>query len=360
MGFILTDIALTFNTTVGTAGQIVTAASVAGLLISPFLAALSIKYPPRRLLLAGISLITISALGCSCAPNYVSMLFLYSLSGLGTAMVTPMIMTIIGEKIEEEKQSGTIGLIMASTPMLSTLAGLTISFVLKNGWQKAYRFFVFPIVLISLVLAFIALPRIESSNSVQEKVGIREGFLKIVGYKSAIACLVGSTFTMIAWGGIVWFIISFYKETYGVSTEIVGLIWSANTFVYVVSSLLCGRVIPRFGNKKVTVFGSLFIGLAIVLFTHVPNYYLAIFLGLLMPFFSALWSASSNALALKQVPEFRGAMMSLNSGFSQLGRTIGSLVGGLALNYGGYSLMGIAFGFLGLVSSVIVYSSAFE
>ncbi len=66
-------------------------------------------------------------------------------------MVTPMIITIIGEKISEEKQSGTIGLIMASTPMLSTVAGLTIAFVLSRGWQTAFQVYVFPIILLSLI-----------------------------------------------------------------------------------------------------------------------------------------------------------------------------------------------------------------
>jgi len=360
MGFILTDIALTFNTTLGTAGQIVTAASLAGLLITPFLAALSIKYPPRYMLLTGITLITISAIGCSYAPNYVSMLVLYSLSGLGAAMVTPMIMTIIGDKVAEDKQSGTIGLIIASTPMLSTIAGLTIAVIVNRGWQTAFRLYVFPIVLTSLILAFIGLPKTGASDSAQEKIGIREGFMKIVGHRSALACLLGTCFTMIAWGGIILYIISFYKETYGVSTSTVGLIWSANTFAYVVGSLLCGRIIPRFGNKTVTYISSIFIGLAVVLFIHTPNYYLAIFFGLLTPFFSALWSASSNALALKQVPEYRGAMMSLNSGSGRLGSTIGSLVGGLAVNYGGYSLMGVIFGLVGLLASIAVYFYAIE
>ena len=355
MGFILTDIALTFNTTLGTAGQIVTAASLAGLLIAPFLAAFSIKYPPRNLLLSGITLITISAIGCSFASNYHSMLILYSLSGLGAAIVTPMIITIIGEKVADDKQSGTIGLIMTSTPMLSTIAGLTIAIILNRGWQTAFQLYVFPIVLTSLILAFIALPKTSTSDSTHEKIGIREGFMKIVGHRSALACLLGTSFTQIAWGGIILFFISFYKETYGVSTATVGLIWSANTFAYVVGGLLCGRIIPRIGNKPVTYLSSVFIGLVVVLFIHIPNYYLAIFLGLLMPFFSALWSASSNALALKQVPEYRGAMMSLNSGSGQLGRTIGSLVGGLAINYGGYSLMGIVFGLVGLIASAVVY-----
>ena len=82
MGFILMELAETFGTTVGIAGQIVTAASLAGMIVSPFLAALSIKYKPKTLLIAGVTLIVISSLGCSFAFNYASMLLFYSLSGL--------------------------------------------------------------------------------------------------------------------------------------------------------------------------------------------------------------------------------------------------------------------------------------
>jgi predicted MFS family arabinose efflux permease len=355
IGFILTDIALTYNTTVGTAGQIITAASIAGMIITPFLAALSIKYRPRTLLLIGISLITVSAFGCSIAFNYLSMLVFFSLSGLGTAMVTPMIMTIIGEKIPEEKQSGIIGVIMASTPMLSTIAGLTIAYIVSGGWQTAYRVYVFPIILMCLILAFFFLPRTSVSESSQQaKTGVREGFKQIVGFRSALACLAGTIFFTTAWGGLLWYIVSFYKETFNVSTTTAGIIWSANTFLYVVGSLLCGRIVPRFGNKRMTYISSVVIGLCTVLFTHIPNYYLAVGIGLIVPFFGAFWSASSNALVLGQVPEYSGAMMSLNSGSTQFGRALGSLVGGLAINLGGYGLMGYFFGFVGLLSFLII------
>jgi predicted MFS family arabinose efflux permease len=355
MGFILTEIAITFNTTIGTAGQIVTAASLAGLLISPFLAALSLKYQPRSLLLTGISLITFSALGCSYALNYISMLILYSLSGLGSAMVSPMIITIVGEKVPEDKQSGTIGLIISSTPMLSTIAGLTITYILKSGWQIAYRIYVFPIILVSLIIAYIVLPKTYDSNPAQELTGISDALTKIIGFRSAVACFIGTTLTMIAWGGMLCYLISLYKEMYGLSTASVGLIWSSFTSTYVAASLLCGRIIPRFGNKNVTYLSSLFMGVAIISLVHVSNIYLGVFFGLLVPFFSALWTASSNALALKQVPEYRGAVMSLNSGSSQLGLTLGSLLGGLAINFGGFSLMGIIFGLVGVTAFIIVY-----
>ena len=271
-------------------------------------------------------------------------------------MVTPMILTIIGEKIPEEKQSGTIGLITGvSTPLLSTVAGLTIAFVLSRGWQTAFQVYVFPIMLLSLIVAFIVLPKTTSSESLQpKKTGIREGFSQIVGHRSALACLLGSTFSMIAWGGIIWYFVSFYQQTYGVSTATVGIIWSANTSIYVVGSLLCGRIIPKIGVKRMTSISSLFIGLSIAIFTNIQNYYLAIGFGLLMPLFASFWSASSNTLSLRQVPEYTGAMMSLNSGSSLLGRAFGSAIGGLSLNYGGYGLMGIVMGVFGVLAFLAV------
>ena len=90
---------------------------------------------------------------------------------------------------------------------------------------------------------------------------------------------------MIAWGGIIWYMVSFYQQTYGVSTATVGIIWSANTFIYVVGSLMCGKIVPKIGIKRMTSISSLIIGLSIALFTNVPNYYLAIGFGLFMPLF---------------------------------------------------------------------------
>jgi len=101
-GFILIEMGLTFGTTVGVMGQIITASSIIGMIAAPIMAALSIKYRQRTLLLTGIALITISALGCSVAPNYAVMLLTFSLNGLGTAMVGPMVMSLVGEHLPHQ------------------------------------------------------------------------------------------------------------------------------------------------------------------------------------------------------------------------------------------------------------------
>ena len=353
--FILVDIAQTFGTTVGVMGQIITAASLAGTIVAPFLAALSMRHRPRTLLLAGIVLITVSSMGCSFAFNYASMLLFYSLSGLGAAMVTPMIMTIVGERIPEEKRSGTIGLIIASTPMLSTLMGLTINRIIGRGWKTAYLQVVFPITFVSLVLAVLGLPKpTDGDVGEQPETSIREGFRQILGHRSAVACLLGTIFCQMAWGGVMWYMISFYRQAFGLPTESAGVIWSANTSVFVIGSLLVGRVVPKVGRKRTTGLMSLLIGVFIILFTNLPGYHASVASVLLVTAFSAVWSSSSNELSLVQVPEYRGAMMSLNSGSSGLGSALGTAVGGLCLTLGGYSLFGWALGIMGFLGFLTI------
>jgi len=353
-GFILIEIANTFGTTVGVAGQIITAASIAGMIVAPFLAALSIKYRPRTLLLTGIALITLASLGCSFSFNYTSMLLFYSLSGLGAAMVTPMVMTIIGDKISEERRSGVIGLIYASTPMFSTLMGLTITQIVSRGWKTAYLLVVFPITTIGLILAFIGLPKAPSAESTQQaSSNVREGFRQLLSHRSALACIIGTALTMIAWGGAVGYMVSFFRQQYNTPTQWVGVIWSGATSSFVLGSLLVGRVIKRVGRKRLTCITALAVSVFTILFTNFPSYYGSIVFILLTASSAALWTSSSSDLALDQVPEYRGAMMSLNSGSSRLGNALGAALGGVALTVGGYNLLGIVVGVMGVIGFVV-------
>ena len=72
---LLIEIGLTFGQQVGISGQIRTLSSIVGLIVSLLLGALSIKFSSRSLLLTGLLLLNLSAIGCSIAWNFTSMLF---------------------------------------------------------------------------------------------------------------------------------------------------------------------------------------------------------------------------------------------------------------------------------------------
>ena len=120
-------------------------------------------------------------------------------------------------------------------------------------------------------------------------------------------------------------------------------------------SLLCGRVVSRFGRKRLTGLTVLFIGVLMIIYSNAPNYYVSIISSLSITTLMAFWSASSNDLALAQVPAYQGAMMSLNSGSNRLGGALGLAVGGLILTLGGYSLLGIVLGIAGITAFLVLF-----
>jgi predicted MFS family arabinose efflux permease len=354
-GFILLEISKTFYTSVGVTGQLFTASSILGMISAPILAVLSIRIKPKNLLLTGIALITISSVGCSISPSYFAMLFSFCLNGIGAAIVAPMIMTLIGENMSKDKRSGAIGIIIASTPMLSTLTGLVIGRITSLGWRTAYLIYVLPIALISLTLSFFGLRGVEKEKKTNQEKNIFDGFKMILENRSAIFCLLASSLAIAAWISVMYYGISFYRERYLVPTDKAGIIWSALAFSYTLGSLLTGRLVDRFGRKPVSIVSALMIGISTVLFTNIPSFAVSILFAILTSISAGLWQSVSNSFSLEQVPEFRGSMMSLNRGFISLGMALGSGIGGLALSFGDYNVLGICLGLLGIVASIVYY-----
>lgn len=93
---LLIDIGNTFGTSVGVAGQINTSYSTVAVIFALLTGALSIKFKHKSLLLLGLLLMAISALGCFLALDFAMLLVFYSVSGAGYAIVSPMTFTLVG------------------------------------------------------------------------------------------------------------------------------------------------------------------------------------------------------------------------------------------------------------------------
>ena len=79
---------------------------------------------------------------------------------------------------------------------------------------------------------------------------------------------------------------------------------------------------------------------------------------MLMVFFGTITIPAFVYLKLEQVPNNRGAMMSLTSLFSNIGGAIAPAVGGatLVMTLGRYEALGIVFGVMGFIGvTVLVY-----
>ena len=102
-----------------------------------------------------------------------------------------------------------------------------------------------------------------------------------------------------------------------------------------------------------TALGTLFLGIFTMLYTFSSSFVVSVVVACVGFFFGGFRIAGANGLALDQVPEYRGVMMSLNTGFVNVGNFIGTVVGGfLLINYG-WSMLGLVLGATGIIASIV-------
>ncbi len=97
VSLLLIEIGETFGQSVGAAGQILTVSSVVAFVGALIMGFLSMRFNHKHLLLIGSALLALTAIGCAVSPAFSLMMAFYSLIGLGSAIATPMIFSILGE-----------------------------------------------------------------------------------------------------------------------------------------------------------------------------------------------------------------------------------------------------------------------
>jgi len=355
VSLLLIDIGETFSVSEGVMGQINTLYSIVAVVIALLMGILSLRFKHKSLLLMGLIFIGISASGCLVAPDFNMMLVSYSLSGLGWAMVSPMCVTMIGEHFPLEKRASAVGWIIAGgalpfvigAPIIASIAGL-------GGWRLAIIGFVIPILLASILLAFIGLPSISHSHrsAVNGKTYLRS-FKSVLSGRSPIACLIGDALRSASFIAILIYGASFFRQRFSVSVDFASIWILGAASCYTLGSLVSGPLVNGFGRKTSTVLTAFLAGIFAITYACVFNLWLSLALSLIDSWFFGMVTSAANNLTLEQVPEFRGTMMSIDTAAINLGSALGTALGGLALLSFDYEGLGIVLGVIGVVAAVV-------
>ncbi len=353
---LLIDIALTFEVSLGVMGQISTLSSVVSVIFALVMGILSVRFRHKSLLITGLLCVGVSALGCFLASSFNLMLISYSLSGVGTAMVFPMALTLVGEHLLLERRGSAVGWIIAAGSLSYLIGAPVISLISDiGGWRLTLLGFIIPISLTSLFLALIGVPSTSHKQLTTNKTSYLESFKGVLLNISAAACLAGNVLRTASFIAIVLYGISFFRQRFLVSTDFASLIIIGAALCYTLGSLVTGRLVNKFGRKSLTVLTALLAGMFIVSFVYLPNLWLSLTLNFLGTWFSGMSSSAANSLALEQTPRFRGTMMSINSAALSFGSALGSALGGLALVLFNYEVMGSILGVMGIVAAIIFH-----
>ncbi len=356
---LLIDIGSTFNRSVAVTGQIQTTANLLGAIFAVLMGAWSIRFNHKSLLLMGLLFINITALGCTFALNFTTMLVAFTLSGIGLNMVEPMLFSLVGEHFLLEKRVNAIGWIITGAALSYVIGPPVIGFIVSleiGNWRLAFLGYVLPLALLGIAMVFKAVPSpSRSPHPAISKGKYLEGYKGVFTNRSATACLVGAALSVAGFQAIVFYGISFFRQRFQLSIGFASIILPIFALCYVFGNQVSGSLVNQFGRKPVTVLTVFFAGIFIISFTNVPNLWPAFVLACLGSLFSGLLATASFSLTLEQVPNFRGTMMSLRTAATGMGAALGAGVGGLALIWLDYEGIGIALGAMSLTATIIFY-----
>lgn len=353
-GLLLIEIGLTFGQQVGISGQIRTLSSVVGVIVSLLLGALSVKFSSRSLLLTGLALLILSAVGCSIAWDFTSMLVLYAVTGIATTIVSPMINTLIGKHFPPEERSKVLGWSAAGTSIAYLVCSPIVSFIAGlAGWRMTFIVLMLPMSLLGLATAFIAIPRATDDPISVNPQGYFAGFRSIFSERSATFCLLGTALTWASFTGTLTYSISFFRENFSMAIGWASLLLSAMALSKTIGHLLIGSLVNRYGRKKVAVSSVISTALFTAFYLMNDTLWPSMVLVCISCVLAGFMHSSVDSLNLEQVPEFRGPMMSLGTAASTLGGVIGSGLGGLMLILYDYRGVGVLLGLFGIVSGVV-------
>ena len=347
---LLIEIGNTYGTTIGVTNQINTVNSVVAIVAALLMGFLSVKYQNRSLLLFGVLLSIVSIIGCCLAPNFLSLLIIFSLGGFAANMITPMTTSLLGEYFPPNESSNVMGWLMAG-PAAVYVIGYPVGNYLGD-WKSAYLLFALPILLITYLLCYKGIPKSENQR---QNVDILAGYKGIIRIKSSLACLASYAIGLGVWNVSLSLAASFYRQELLLSRTFVTNFTVIMAFAYIFGALLVGRVISKIGLKMATIIFLCLMGISSLIRFTFYNVPIALMLGFLTCFFSGCYNSAVQALNLGQVPEYQGAMMSLTSAFGSIGVAIFLSSGGYLLINNGWPFMGQTTGLFTLVAGIILY-----
>jgi predicted MFS family arabinose efflux permease len=353
---LLLDIGNTFNASVGVTGQINTAYSIAAFILALFTGVLSVRFGHKSLLLVGVLLMAVSALGCFLAPDFTSLLAFYSLSGAGYAIANPMTFTLVGEHFPLEKRPRAIGWIVAGGALAYVIGAPVIALMSGfGGWRFPLLGFVLPILLTSLLTAILGIPWASGSRGIASDIEAHLSFKEIFVNRSAVACLIGDTLRSAAFVAILLYSMSFFRQRFLMPTELASVVMLGGALSYALGSLATHQFLNRFGRKPSTVLTALLSGTLTVSYVLVPNVSLSILMVLLASWFFGMVASSANSLTLEQIPRLRGVMMSVDTAVLNIGSALGAMAGGLSLLYFSYEGMASGLGTVGIAAAIVFF-----
>ena len=358
LSLLMPEISIALNTSLSQLSQLNTVFSIVAIIVSLAMGFLTVKYPPKKLLLIGVISLLIGVFGAALSPNYTIMFVCFILYGIGNGFALPITNLLVSIFPEDAKTSA-IGRIYSGRSLTSIFATPLIGFLANlYGWRAGYFGFGVPLILLAIIMIFYSIPN-ESQKNKEKK--ITDGFKNVLASRSAMACLVGSSLSLAFLMSLMVYNGTFMRNNLELSLQTASILMSLTFIAVAIGQVTSGSLVFRFGVKKTTYFAAFVSGVSLFAYfsLSLPLYVLILcsFLGTAA---AGTTMTTMTSLALDQVQESRGTMMSLNSASMSVGSMLSSIVGGLSISRVGFVGFGYVMLIISLIATIVYYKWAKE
>ncbi len=357
---VIVDVASSFDVTIGIASQFSLVYRFIGLLMGLVMGVLALRFNHKALFLFGTAMYGVGALGSGISQDFESMMGFQLFLGVGGAMVTISIYTLIGEFLPLKEKGPAVGLAW-SAAFLATIIMPVVTFLIATaeGWQAVLIYFIFPFSVSCFIINFFALPSKTNKPRSSKGLLISKAFGQILSNKSAFACMTGTMLVQIAYTFTVY-VVAFYRLTFFMSFATASLCATIAGGMATVGTVIGGWLSNRIGRKNLAVMSGSFSGVFILLFAFIPHLWMSAAFWIGAMFLIAMTLSALYTLILEQTPEYRGTLMSLNQTFRYAGTVFGLIIGGLVLSFypDNFQILMTTYAVSILIMAAIVFASA--
>ncbi len=351
---ILPEISEDFGVRVAVAGLLVTAYAIAGGVAAVFSGPFIDRLGRKPVVVAGMATLTAATAFSAVAPGFVPLLLARALAGLGVACLTPAVFAAVGDYFSYEERGRAMSWVISANTSAS-IFGVPAGAVLSGVFSWRWTFVALAVVLV--VFTWLLARRLPADAPRRGGDGGGSGMgaiPRVLRDVPTSAGLFSNYLSTSYWFVFATYMGAYFHDEFGLAKWALGGLTMTMGFGVLIGSNAGGRLADRVGKRPVILWTSLLCAVFIAMTTTVAD---AMAAGFAFLFLFALAGgarfASSQAIMTEMSPGDRGTVMALNAAGQQFGIVTGSVVGGLALEAGGYGALGPTAAVLAVVSMAL-------
>ncbi len=330
----LPDVARGLNITEQETALLITVFTLPGIFLIPVLGFLADRLGRKQVLVPSLFLFALAGTACGFVRDFNLMLVLRFLQGSGAASLGTLIVTIIGDIYSGRDRAAAIGLNESALSLGEAIFPFIGGSLALLGWY--YPFFL-PI--IALPLAILSLYFLDSPDIKQDRLfrDYVKNALMIVRNRRVAGLFMAGIITFIIHFGVAQTYFPFLMKAYfQASSFVIGLVMTVMFLTAALTASQAGNLVARFTERTLLKAAYIIYAVALITIPISPSVWILLLPAVMYGIAQGINIPSFITILANLAPtEYRAGFLSINWTVLKFGQTIGPVLMGLILGFGG-------------------------